>query len=67
MSKDGVGLDPKKVCRVLKWKPPKTRKQLQSFLGFANFYRPFIPNFASVAIQLMELLKIKGRGNRRSS
>ena len=43
---------------------PKTRKQLQSFLGFANFYRTFIPQFTSIALPLTELLKTKGEGGK---
>lgn len=52
-------MDPQKVQAVLDWQAPKTRKQLQSFLGFANFYWQFIPSFARVALPLTELLKTK--------
>lgn len=38
----GVEMDPQKVQEVLDWAPSHTRKQLQSVLGFANFYRQFI-------------------------
>ena len=31
--------DPEKVRAVSKWPVPATRKQLQRFLGFANFYK----------------------------
>lgn len=31
-----------KVQAVAEWLTPSTRKQLQQFLGFANFYRCFI-------------------------
>lgn len=34
-----VKTDPAKVKAVTEWPEPTTRKQLQSFLGFANFYR----------------------------
>lgn len=34
--------DPAKVQAVVDWTVPTNRKQLQSFLGFANFYRCFI-------------------------
>ncbi|XP_039213407.1 uncharacterized protein LOC120314410 [Crotalus tigris] len=55
----GVEMDPLKVKAVLDWQAPTTRRQLQSFLGFANFYRQFIPSFAGVAHPLTELLKTK--------
>ena len=37
-----LATDPAKVRAVVKWPTPDTRKQLQRFLGFANFYRRFI-------------------------
>lgn len=44
---------------MIEWQAPKTRKQLQSFLGFANFYWQFIPSFAGVALPLTDLLCTK--------
>ncbi|XP_070800868.1 uncharacterized protein [Pituophis catenifer annectens] len=60
ISKDGLEMDPKKVTTVLGWQAPGTRQQLQSFLGFANFYRQFIPTFAHIALPLTNLLRTKG-------
>lgn len=51
-------MDPNKVSTV--WQVPATRKQLQSFLGFANFYRQFIPVFTQIALPLTDLLRTKG-------
>lgn len=34
-----VKTDPTKIRAVMEWPVPKTRKLLQRFLGFANFYR----------------------------
>ncbi|KAK9401814.1 hypothetical protein NXF25_010170 [Crotalus adamanteus] len=59
ISRHGVEMDPSKVQAVLDWQAPKTRRQLQSFLGFANFYRQFIPSFAIVVQPLTELLRTK--------
>ncbi|KAI3373345.1 hypothetical protein L3Q82_006645 [Scortum barcoo] len=39
--------DPEKVSAVTNWPPPTSRKKLQQFLGFANFYRKFIRNFSA--------------------
>src|SRR5690606_16923696 len=35
---DGVKMDQNKVKSILDWKPPKSVKEIQSFLGLANFY-----------------------------
>ena len=39
ISMDGIGMDPAKVNVVLDWDPPRNVKEVQCFLGFANFYR----------------------------
>ena len=44
---------------VKDWPIPKTVKNIQEFLGFANFYRRFIENFVKVAQLLTELTKGK--------
>lgn len=36
--KGTVGMDPEKVSAVCDWPVPENHKQLQWFLGFANFY-----------------------------
>lgn len=40
---------------VVEWPTPSSRKQLQRFLGFANFYRRFIRNYSKVAATLTRL------------
>lgn len=44
-----VTMDQGKVDAVRNWPQPKTVRELQRFLGFANFYRCFIAGFSSVA------------------
>ena len=41
--------------------PPRTRRQLQSFLGVVGYYRAHIPNFAKLADPLYQLLPIKAK------
>ncbi|KAL0154077.1 hypothetical protein M9458_050536 [Cirrhinus mrigala] len=57
ISPEGVAMDEKKVEAVLKWPQPRTLKELQRFLGFANFHRRFIRNFSSVAAPLTAMTK----------
>lgn len=52
-------MDPEKVSGVSGWPTPKSRKELQRFLGFANFYRKFIRNFSTVASPLHVLTSPK--------
>ncbi|XP_076729333.1 uncharacterized protein LOC143412466 isoform X2 [Maylandia zebra] len=47
--------DPGKVKAVVEWPVPKNRRELQKFLGFANFYRRFIRNFGWIALPLTAL------------
>lgn len=51
--------DPAKIKAVEEWPTPTTRKQLQRFLGFANFYRRFIRNYSRVAAPLTCLTSVK--------
>lgn len=46
-----------KVKAVLDWPQPHTLKELQRFLGFANFSRRFIKNFSTVAAPLTAMTK----------
>ena len=44
-----VQMDPVKVAAVQDWPTPRNLQDLHGFLGFANFYRQFIQNFAQIA------------------
>jgi hypothetical protein len=48
VSPEGISMDPKKVEAIQNWPTPENMKDLQSFLGFANFYRRFIDNFSGI-------------------
>ncbi|KAK3534611.1 hypothetical protein QTP86_016765 [Hemibagrus guttatus] len=52
-------MDTVKVWEVTEWPAPATVRELQRFLGFANFYRRFIRNYSSVAGPLTLLLRGK--------
>ncbi len=55
VSHNSLEMDPVKVKGVAEWPTPKCKKDVQSFLGFVNFYRRFIKDFAQVAKPLHEL------------
>jgi hypothetical protein len=38
LSKDGVSTEKGKIDAVMCWERPRTVKEVQSFLGFCNFY-----------------------------
>jgi len=50
-----ICMDPGKIAAIKEWKSPKTKKELQTFLGFANFYQQFIKNFAEDSLTLTPL------------
>ena len=52
-----IRMDPQKVKAVQEWPVPRTVKDIQSFLGFANFYRKFIAGYSALAAPLSDLTK----------
>ncbi|KAK3519157.1 hypothetical protein QTP70_020008 [Hemibagrus guttatus] len=61
ISRQVVEMDLTKVHAVTEWPNPTTIKELQRFLGFANFYQHFIQNYSSMASPLTSLLWGKPR------
>uniref|UniRef100_A0A673AT68 Gypsy retrotransposon integrase-like protein 1 n=1 Tax=Sphaeramia orbicularis TaxID=375764 RepID=A0A673AT68_9TELE len=59
IAEGSVQMDPDKVSAVRDWPTPTSRKDVQRFLGFANFYRKFIRGFSSVAAPLHVLTSPK--------
>jgi len=53
----GVEMQKEKVEGVLNWPAPKNIKEVQKFLGLANYYRRFIKNFAKIAAPLHVLVR----------
>ena len=50
-------MDPIKIASVQDWPTPKNVTEVQSFVGFVNFYHRFIPDFSHVAGPLHHLTK----------
>ena len=57
VSSDGLSMDSNKIKTILDWERPNNVTEVQSFLGFANYYRRFIRNFAKIAKPLNTLTK----------
>ncbi|KJK73746.1 hypothetical protein H634G_10981 [Metarhizium anisopliae BRIP 53293] len=57
IASDGIQMDPDKVATVTGWEKPANVRELQRFLGFANFYRRFIRDFSSICRPLNDLLR----------
>lgn len=53
----GIQCDPSKVEKVIHWPEPTCLKELQSFLGFTNYYRRFVERYSSRVAPLTELTK----------
>src|SRR5258707_10129052 len=55
--KDHVAMDLMKVHGVMEWLTPMKVKEVQSFLGFVNFYWKVIHNFSDIAHRLYALTR----------
>ena len=51
----GLTMDPAKVQTIQDWPEPRKIKEIQSFLGFANFYHRFIHAYSDIVIPLTRL------------
>ncbi|XP_027013257.1 uncharacterized mitochondrial protein AtMg00860-like [Tachysurus fulvidraco] len=56
-----IQMDEGKVKAVKNWPVLETTKELQRFLGFANFYRRFIQGYSQITAPLTSLLRGKVR------
>ena len=54
-------IDLVKLNSITIWPTPTKAKNVCSFLGFANFYHWFIPNYPTVAHPLLDLIKKDNR------
>ena len=54
---EGIKIEEEKVKGVLDWLTPKCVKDVQKFLGLANYYRQFIQDFASIVRPLHDMVK----------
>jgi len=55
VGKGQIKMEQEKIKAVKEWKTPGKVKDVESFLGFTNFYRRFIQNFSQITKPLNEL------------
>jgi hypothetical protein len=60
LSAEGITPNRENVEKILHWRTPTNVKQVQSFLGMANYYRRFIPGYAARVRPLIDLTQ-KGK------
>jgi len=60
VGKSGLTMSEKKVESILNWKARRAVKDVQIFIGFANFYQSIIQNFSKVYKPITDTLKTKG-------
>jgi hypothetical protein len=48
ISMEGIKIDSEKVHAMQDWEPPSNLKDIDAFLGFANFYYHFIHNYSHI-------------------
>ena len=56
ISWDGIEVDKAKTNLIVNFSPPTRMKEVQSFLGYANFYCHFIKDFSKITKPLSNLL-----------
>jgi hypothetical protein len=56
VSAHGVSVDPAKIKAILEWPILRTKTEVRSFLGLANYYRRFIENFSALTAPLSALV-----------
>ena len=57
ISTKGICMDPKKVKAIQNWDTPMWVRDVQAFMGFANFYRCFIRAFSNVVRSMIATIK----------
>ena len=59
MSAEGIKPDPKAVAKLRDWEIQRNKTEMQIFLGFAHYYRGFIPWHAKLVAPLHAITGIK--------
>ena len=57
VSSQGIRMEEERIDAVKAWPEPKSIRDIQVFIGFANFYQRFIQGFSKIAALLTSMLK----------
>lgn len=57
VSKEGISINPKRVETIQKLEYPRSKKEVQSFLGRVNFVRRFVSNFDDIVKAITNMLR----------
>ena len=57
IGEDRVRIEKEKVQGVIEWPVPRSTKDMQKFLGLANYYRQFVKDFTRIAKPLYEMTR----------
>ena len=56
VSQAGIEVDLAKIEVITNLSPPRTQKEVRSFIGHAGYYRKFIKGFTKIVAPLFKLL-----------
>jgi len=63
IGEDGVRMEKEKVQGVIEWPVLRSVKDVQKFLGLANYYRQFVKDFAKIAKPLHKMMRKETKWN----
>ncbi len=61
VSPEGVAMDPDQTAGVQNWPEPQSVRDVEAFLGFVNYHRAHLKNYAELSAPLYHLTGTKAR------
>ena len=52
---------------IEKWEVPRTVTEMRAFLGFTNYYSPYVPGYAQIVARLQDKLKVSKEEGKKGS
>ena len=63
IGEDRVRMEKEKIQGVIEWLVPRSTKDVQKFLGLANYYKWFVKDFARITKPLHEMMRKETKWN----